>query len=271
MKSKEKTSPLGPAGRGLCAALAAVLLIETSGCASAYFTYYNSTPLYYSTPDKLLVHSEFDGTQVSLGAIFCYRKDLLFQFFPTGAANALWRENVLPVLISVKSDDPTLYNLNQNFFNIQINGKYYMPIPPGEAFDLAWQSKRAFITVQKGFYYTGLILFTVFTLGLGSMIWVLPSPFSQPSPSLDPFGRDLNYKAFPQSLTLHRGMLAGGMLYFHYSAEEKQQQDMVLNASLVPSSFTVTANAVKSVSLAINAASPDDSNRVLEWMQGFFY
>lgn len=57
--------------------------------------------------------------------------------------------------------------------------------------------------------------FTFVTLGIGSVIWVLPTPFSQPAPDTTPFGRDLNYKALTNNISLEPGTFRSGFLFFH--------------------------------------------------------
>lgn len=132
-------------------------------------------------------------------------------------------------------------------------------------------AKVPYQTVKKTLYYTGLILFTIVTLGLGSMIWVLPSPFAQPLPSQVPFGRDLGYKALADKVTiLPRGRISG-LLYFNTPYEDQvvakgsiEFQVLEKDHSKNPEGLSIKER------IPLNSSGKSDLNPVIEILHGFF-
>lgn len=210
-----------------------------SGCAS----YYTPKPLYLKSPEGLPIHVTVPETNVSVGIIFLDTPRLVHSFFPE---EGLLHKKILPVLVSLSSEDSNIYSATPRSFYFQEGDKIYEPISPTEAFDIAWQSKHPYIIVKKTLYYTALIIFTIVTLGLGSTIWVLPAPFSQPKPAEDPFGRDLTYKAFPKKMNITPGTTSGGMLYFYMreNSGKPQNAEFVIHLAEKTPAFSVKSASV---------------------------
>ncbi len=240
-----------------CLTLATLWL---SSCAS----YYTPKPIYLEQPEKLPIHVSVPGTKVSAGIVFLDSPKLVHFFF---SQEGLLRQNILPVLISFSSEDSKTYSATPHSFYFQEDGKIYEPISPSEVFDIAWQSKHPYLVVKKALYYTTLIVFTVVTLGLGSMIWVLPTPFKQPKPSDDPFGRDLAYKSFPKKLTITPGVTNGGMLFFYMreNSGKPQKADFIIHLKEETPAFSV-----KSASVTLRASTEEDSQNTLNVLENFF-
>ena len=232
-----------------------------SGCAS----YYTPKPLYLQSPERLPIHVTIPNTQVTLGIVFCDTPALVHFFF---AHEGLLRQNVLPVLVSINSKDSKVYSTTPQSFYFEEAGNVYAPISPAEAFDIAWQSQHPYVVVKKTLYYTALIAFTIATLGLGSMIWVLPAPFTQPKPIDDPFGRDLIYKSFPKKLDINPGTTSGGMLYFHLGGPSAKPQNADFVIHLLEKS---PAFSVESTSVTLRASNEEDEQNTIDVLRNFFY
>ncbi len=189
-------------------ALSLVYLITLTSCGGSFYT---AQPVPLSPPEQLSLHQTLPKTNVVIGIRPYNTPHLIHTLFDH---NGLWRMHLLPLQLSLMSNDLRTTTFLVKSAYIAVGGHYYPAIVPDEVFDIAWQAKHPYIVVKETFYYAGLILFTMVTLGLGSVIWVLPTPFGEPAPQADPFGRDLTYKSFDKDVTLQSGSLRGGFLYF---------------------------------------------------------
>ena len=237
-----------------------LLTLWLSGCAS----YYTPKPLYLEDPSLLPIHVQVPNTKVSVGIVFLDSPKLVHFFF---TREGLIRQDILPVLISIYSKDKKTYSATPGSFYFEAGGRVYKPISPEEVFDVAWQSKHPYIVVKKTLYYTALTVFTIVTLGLGSMIWVLPTPFKQPTPADDPFGRDLTYKSFPKKALIQTDTMTGGMLFFHMTDKMKGADNaaFVIHLSQENSSFSVN-----STSVTIKTSDQEDSQNAIDVLKNFF-
>ncbi len=237
-----------------------LMFVWLSGCAS----YYTPKPLYLEEPSLLPIHVQVPNTQVSVGIVFLDSPKLVHFFF---TREGLIRQDILPVLISIDSKDKKIYSATPRSFYFETDGRAYKPISPEEVFDVAWQSKHPYILIKKTLYYTALTVFTIVTLGLGSMIWVLPTPFKQPSPADDPFGRDLTYKSFPKKVLIKPGVMTGGIIFFHMTDKMKDPSNaaFVIHLSQETSSFEV-----RSTSVTIKTTDQEDSQNAIDVLKNFF-
>lgn len=245
--------------------LATMVLFSISACAS----FYHFRPLSHPDPETMPIVDKIPGSHLTIGIrSFHTAQDTHALFGHQG----LWREQVIPIQVVLAEDGENLKAqiVPHSVFLSQLK-KNYRNISPSEAFDIAWQANVPYQNVKQVLYYTGLILFTIVTLGLGSMIWVLPSPFSQPTPAQTPFGRDLAYKAFPIKAILYSHGKAGGLFYFKLPFNEKllsrtkllfQVQEFDLAAKTPP----------KLIDVSIRLASKSKSrvNPLMEILHGFF-
>ncbi|MHB1286700.1 MAG: hypothetical protein ACYCYP_09105 [Leptospirales bacterium] len=231
-----------------------------TSCTSSF---YSATPVPVSLPSKLPTNSTVPNTNIQVGIDPYNNPDRIHSLF---GHNGLWRKHILALQISLLSSDknPTDFLVDSAY--VSVNGHYYPSVVPNEVFDISWQAKHPYILVKETLYYTGLILFTVATLGLGSVIWVLPSPFSQPSPQDDPFGRDLNYKAFTKNVSLQNGSLRGGFLFFTLPALDMNLK----NAQLVLHFTQKTPSATeRTVTLPLTPGGHLNSNLLKDLINGF--
>ncbi len=197
----------------------ALVSLMLNACVASY----NPRPTYFLPPDKMDGSGAVPKTKVSIGVTFCGTTDKLDRFFPP--QNGLLKEGILPTFVSLRSSDTATYRVSYDSFRMGLGDRTYVPISPANVFDVAWQAKEPFIAAKKTLYYSVLTIFTIATAGLGSVIWVLPSPFKQPKYDSDPFGRDLAYKAFPTGAILAPGETLGGMLYFHVLEKPQKRSD----------------------------------------------
>lgn len=232
-------------------------------------SFYHFRPLSHPDPQTLPVVRILPHTGITLGIRSYHLAQDTHNLF---GSQGLWREHVLPILLVVASSHPgQSVHVEPTSLFLNYVGKSYRNISPSEAFDIAWQANVPYESIKKSLYYTGLILFTIVTLGLGSMIWVLPTPFSQPSPASSPFGRDLAYKAFPDKATILPGGKVGGLLYFNIPFNEA-----LVNRASLSLQVTVTQNDPKKtretylVTLPLSSKGRSDVNPMVEILKGFF-
>ncbi len=237
-----------------------LLAVWLSGCAS----YYTPKTLYLEKPSLLPIHVQVPDTQVSVGIVFLDSPKLIHFFF---TRKGLVRQDILPVLISIDSKDQKIYSATPRSFYFEADGRIYKPIRPEEVFDIAWQSQHPYIVVKKAVYYSSLVIFTILTAGLASVIWVLPTPFTQPTPATDPFGRDLTYKSFPKKALIQPGVMTGGMIFFHMTNKMKDpsRAAFVIHLSQETSSFSV-----HSASVTIKTTDQEDSQNAIDVLENFF-
>lgn len=237
-----------------------ILVFTVVSCASTY----NSNPMELEPPHSMPYQATIPGTQVIVGVRPYNTPQSIHQRF---GRNGMWRENVIPVKVMIHSTDEHTYRFEGRSAYIAFAQQFYPPVSPGEAFDISWQAFRTYVAVKKTLYYTGLVLFTIVTLGLGSVIWVLPTPFQQPKPDDSPFGRDLKYKSLPEKLSLYKGTLKGGFLYFRIPKDKLdfKNADLVLH-------FVQKTPAVeeKVVSIPLHPGGKAHSNPFLNLFNGFF-
>ena len=245
--------------------LLTVLTFFVASCTS----FYHFRPLSHPDPQALPVTRTLSDTGITLGIRSYHLAQDTHNLF---GSHGLWREHVLPILLVISTSHPgETVHLDQNSLLLNYIGKSYRNISPSEAFDIAWQANVPYQNIKKTMYYTGLILFTIVTLGIGSMIWVLPTPFSQPSPGSSPFGRDLAYKAFPAKATILPDGKVGGLIYFNLPFNEA-----LANRASLSLQLTVTPDDPKNprktylITLPLSSKGKSDVNPVVEMLQGFF-
>ncbi len=235
-------------------------VFSLTSCTSSF---YSAKPVPVSLPSQLPTKSSLPNMAIQVGIDPYNNPERIHSLF---GHNGLWRKHILALQISLLSSDKNPADFLVDSAYVSVDGHYYPSIVPNEVFDISWQAKHPYILVKETLYYTGLILFTVATLGLGSVIWVLPSPFSQPSPQNDPFGRDLNYKAFTKNVTLQNGSLRGGFLFFPLPAENMNLK----NAQLVLHFTQKTPSPIeRTVTLPLTPGVHLNSNILKDWINGF--
>ncbi len=239
--------------------LAAVFILE-AGCIAPY----KPRATYLLPPEDMDAFGPIPGAKVVLGVTFCGSSDKVDHFFPS--RNGLLEEGILPAFVTLRSSDTAAYKVSYDSFRMAVGRRNYVPVSPKDAFDVAWQAKEPFIETKKILYYSALTIFTIVTAGLGSVIWVLPSPFQQPNSNSDPFGRDLAYKAFPSKAILRPGQSLGGMLYFHILQKpEKIHGQSSLTATLAkenPPSQSISGT------LDFEFSATVQKERAMEWING---
>ncbi|EQD25740.1 MAG: hypothetical protein D084_Lepto4C00010G0003 [Leptospirillum sp. Group IV 'UBA BS'] len=246
-------------------ALATATIFTVSSCAS----FYHFRPLSHPDPATMPIVEKIPASGLMVGIRTYHTAQDTHNLF---GHQGLWREHVIPVQVALvdKGSNVEIQLVPDSVF-LSVLKKNYHNISPSEAYDIAWQAKVPYQNVEQVLYYTGLFLFTIATLGLGSMIWVLPSPFSQPIPAQTPFGRDLAYKAFPEKATLYDQGSAGGLFYFHLPFNEK-----LLSRTRLSFQLRETDLAKKSpprillVSVRLTSKKKSQVNPLMEILHGFF-
>lgn len=243
------------------------LLLTTVAFGLASCTsFYTAKPAPLSPPAQLHVHETVNDTAIQVGINPYNTPHKIHTLF---GRNGLWRKHILPLQVILESDDPATAVFLVDSAYIISNSHYYPSVPPNAVYDIAWQAKHPYIMVKETLYYTGLILFTVVTLGLGSVIWVLPTPFTQPSPQDSPFGRDLTYKAFAKNVTLQNGSLRGGFLYFALPKKDMglKNAHLILHFSLKNPKNKIPVE--KTVTIPLSPGVHINSNILKDWVNGF--
>jgi len=150
---------------------------------------------------------------IEVAAFFYQSRDQLKGVFPH-KWKWLWRSHVAVIRLTLATHRPGLTEVKLDSGYIALkDGSLYPLTSPGRAFDIAWGRGNPYVAVSSALYNTAVMLFTVLTLGLGNLVFVLPSPFAQPAPMSEPLGRDLNDQMFPQDLRLSAGAVVSGLLY----------------------------------------------------------
>lgn len=163
-------------------------------------------------PDRAPEATQIPGTEIKVAAQFYDTKDSLKSIFPENS-KWLWESHIALTQLTFASKDahPTQVLLDSGY--VSIDGKFYPIISPREAFDKAWAAGNPLAKIEDDAYNATVVVFTFLTLGLGSIVWVLPSPFEQPAPDATPFSRDVNYKSLSGNFTLQPGSLRNGLVY----------------------------------------------------------
>ena len=245
--------------------LATVFVFTITACTS----FYHFRPLSHPDPQSMPLVDKIPGTDLTIGVRTYHTAQAIHGLF---GHQGLWREHVIPIQVVLKKDGAaTEASLVPHSVFLSVLKKNYRNISPAEAFDIAWQANVPYQNVKKALYYTGLILFTIVTLGLGSMIWVLPSPFSQPTPAQTPFGRDLAYKAFPDKALLYPHGKAGGLLYFQLPFNEKLlSRTRLLFQIRVIDPGKKNPPRIINVSVRLTSKMRSKVNPLMEILHGFF-
>ena len=174
---------------------------------------YAPKPIEMSPPDSAPDLATIPGTDIKMSSLFYDNRETLHDEF--SGKHGLWRGHVVVTQLTISSDDKNPTDVLIDSAYVSINHKYYPAVSPKEVYDVAWPAANPLAPLKEDLFNAAVVGFTVMTLGLGSVIWVLPTPFSQPAPDTTPFGRDLNYKALTNNITLQPGTFRSGFLFFH--------------------------------------------------------
>lgn len=231
-------------------------------------TFYHFQPLASPDPSDMKFALKIAGSGLDIGVRPYNTAEKVHALF---GHKGLWKEHVVPVLLVIQQQRNATATVNPHSLFLFINHQRFPALSPSETFDISWQEKVPYQTTEKALYYTGLILFTIVTLGLGSMIWVLPSPFVQPSPSQDPFGRDLAYKAFPlDGKILSHGRI-GGLLYFNTPYDEQMLAKAKLTFQIMEKGNRKGSRMhVINAEIPLHATGKSKVNPLFEMLRGFF-
>ncbi len=246
--------------------LATVSIFSLSACAS----FYHFRPLSRPDPATMPIVEKIPGSGLTIGIRSYHTAQDTHALF---GHQGLWRQHVIPiqVVLAESGKNNVEVHLVPHSVYLSLLKKNYRNISPSEAFDIAWQANVPYQNAKQVLYYTGLILFTIVTLGLGSMIWVLPSPFSQPTPAQTPFGRDLAYKSFPVKSTLYPDGTVGGLFYFTLPFNEKliSRTRLIFQIREIdPSKKNPPRNF--NISVQLSSKTRSEVNPVMEILHGFF-
>ncbi len=200
-----KPRPFFP--RRMLAAGSALLML--AACSESY----EPRPIAMPPPDKVPNLAAVPGTGIKVSVLYYNHPETIHEAFP--GKHGLWRGHIAVVQLTVSSEDKNATDVLIDSAYIAYKDRYYPAISPKETYDVAWPAANPLAPVKEDLFNAAVVGFTVMTLGLGSVIWVLPTPFSQPAPDTTPFGRDLNYKALTNNLSLEPGTFRSGFLFFH--------------------------------------------------------
>ncbi len=164
-------------------------------------------------PDTAPDLAQIPGTDVKMSVLFYNNRATVDGEF--NGERGLWRGHIVMVQLTVSSDEKSPTDILLDSAYVSINHKYYPAVSPKEVYDVAWPAANPMAPTKDAIYNASVAVFAIMTLGLGNLIWVLPSPFAQPAPESSPFGRDLNYKALTNNITLQPGTFRSGFLFFH--------------------------------------------------------
>ncbi|MCA7119794.1 MAG: hypothetical protein LGL72_10390 [Acidibrevibacterium sp.] len=213
--------------------LSTVLALDSCGAP------YAPKPIEMEPPDSAPDLAQIPGTDIKMSSLFYNNPETLRNEF--SGKHGLWRGHVVVTQLTISSDDKNPTDVLIDSAYISINHKYYPAISPKEVYDVAWPAANPHAPLKEDLFNAAVVGFTVLTLGLGSVIWVLPTPFSQPAPDSTPFGRDLNYKALTNNITLQPGTFRSGFLFFHLP--QSVDMNKLDGAQMVLHFVTKTPNA----------------------------
>lgn len=191
------------------AALSLSALVALAACGAPYAP----KPIEMSPPDSAPDLTQIPGTDIKMSVLFYNNRATINDEF--SGEHGLWRGHIVMVQLTVSSDEKNPTDILLDSAYVSINRKYYPAVSPKEVYDVAWPAANPWAPTKDAIYNASVAVFAVMTLGLGNLIWVLPSPFAQPAPDSTPFGRDLNYKALTNNITLQPGTFRSGFLFFH--------------------------------------------------------
>lgn len=205
-------------------------------------------------PDRAPDATQIPGTEIKVAALFYNTKDSLKHAFPENS-KWLWKAHIALTQVTFESNDERTTQVLLDSGYITIGGQDYPIISPHQTFDMAWGKGNPLARVEDDAYNTAVMLFTFVTLGVGSLVWVLPSPFEQPAPEATPFSRDINYKALSGNFTLMPGSLRSGLIYV--ALPESMDLSKLQNAKLVLHLVTETPKPVPhEISIDLPPAKP---------------
>ena len=187
--------------------LSAVLALDS--CSAPYAP----KPIEMTPPDNAPDLTQIPGTDIKMSMLFYNNRATVNDEF--SGKHGLWRGHIVMVQLTVSSDEKNPTDILLDSAYVSLNHKYYPAVSPKEVYDVAWPAANPLAPLKEDLFNAAVVGFTVLTLGMGSVIWVLPTPFSQPAPDTTPFGRDLNYKALTNNITLQPGTFRSGFLFFH--------------------------------------------------------
>ncbi len=193
--------------RALAACMAGLMLLSACGVTDTY----TPQPIPMVSPAKVANGTSVPGTAINVAAYVFNSPEEVHGVF---GHNGLWRKHVLIVRLDLESSDKVPTDVLVDSAYVSVNGVQYRAISPGEAYDIAWQAHQPYAAVAATFLGIGELLFTIVTLGLGDIVYALPSPFSQPKPGDDAFGRDLVNQGLQGNIRLVIGSVRSGYLYF---------------------------------------------------------
>lgn len=195
-------------GRHRAVAMSLSVALAVAACAPPY----KPKVVEIIPPDRAPESTQIPGTDIKVSALFYNTRDSLRRLFPENA-KWLWDSHIVLAQLTFASQDahPTQVLLDSGYADIA--GKFYPIISPHEVFDMAWAAGNPLAKIEDEAYNASVLAFAFLTLGLGSVVWVLPSPFQQPAPDATPFSRDINYKSLSGNFTLQPGSLRTGLVY----------------------------------------------------------
>ncbi len=191
------------------AAVSLSALLALDACAGPYAP----KPIEMTPPDQAPDLASIPDTGIRMSTLFYNSEGAVHEEF--NGKHGLWRGHIVMVQVTISSEDKNPTDVLIDSAYVSINNKYYPAVSPKEVYDVAWPAANPLAPVKEDLFNAAVLGFTVLTLGLGSVIWVLPTPFAQPAPDTTPFGRDLNYKALASNITLQPGTFRSGFLFFH--------------------------------------------------------
>jgi hypothetical protein len=195
-------------------AMAAALMLTS--CTS-----YVAKPVTLQMPNDGPTTGTVPGTNIKVMATAYDTPQQIHSIF---AKHGLWRGHVLPVKIQIVSTDANAVDFLVDSAYIKQGDTLYPAIPPNEAFDVSWNGANPHARLENNVFNGAVILFTIVTLGLGSLIWVIPSPFEIPAPNTNPYGRDLNYKTLTGNVSIVNGTFRGDFMFFALGSKEEMQR-----------------------------------------------
>lgn len=193
--------------------------------------------------------AQIPGTSIKLAAFFYNQKEAIERLFPEHS-KWFWKGRIAIVKVDVSYSGQTLNQLTFNSGYVTDGGMIYPIVSANETYDMAWGAGNPYVRFMNDLYNAALLAFSFITLGLGSLVYVLPSPFDQPAPASTVFGRDINYHAMPHTVTLQPGAFYTGLVYI--ALPDNKPLDKLHDAQLVLLLSTKTTGAAVPREVTIN-------------------